>query len=155
MDGKSVSTTEGKDEPRRQQEKPDDVNDNHAADERATQDETNHDSNNAKDNNTEGGEEHEDGKEKNSKSKTTKETNVTNQTKVLPPTCKACFIEFAERRSPACAHQFCAKCYAKLETKVIILFYVYWYWHPVIPCANRSNSFSHWLLCYNTFIFKS
>ena len=36
----------------------------------------------------------------------------------LPPTCKYCFIAFAEKKSPACNHQFCLKCYKKLEKQV-------------------------------------
>ena len=38
--------------------------------------------------------------------------------KDLPPTCKSCFIAFAEKKSPACNHQFCLKCYKKLEKQV-------------------------------------
>ena len=42
------------------------------------------------------------------------DTNTTNtshgKSNELPPTCKSCFIAFAEKKSPACNHQFCLKC---------------------------------------------
>ena len=44
------------------------------------------------------------------------------KSKELPPTCKACFIAFAEKSSPVCNHQFCLKCYKKLQTKVCNLY---------------------------------
>ena len=57
------------------------------------------------------------GKDKNS----TKSKASDVKSKELPPTCKACFLAFAEKISPACNHQFCMKCYKKLETKVCVI----------------------------------
>ena len=51
--------------------------------------------------------------------KSINETNAGNgRPNDLPPTCKSCFIAFAEKKSPVCNHQFCLKCYKKLEKQV-------------------------------------
>ena len=49
----------------------------------------------------------------------------------LPPTCKCCFIAFAEKKSPVCSHQFCLKCYKNLEKQVC---------HNVIMCVSSTHS---------------